>query len=238
MRNLTNLTSLNKITINIFLFLTVLLSNSSILANSSSNYQIELIIFKNNKVDEIYKEHWPKQQALLTKPENAFNLIKAPELSEITEQNKLPDELVSSENNYVLLSKDKLKQTGIYNKLKNSRRYTTISHIGWQQPKRSLKNSQPIYFQLGKEFNNTPELAGIIKFSVKKFVHAKIDLLLEQPVQITNPATNQFVLVNNTDKSDANLQGFLLSEERRLKNNELNYFDHPAFSAIMVVSEV
>jgi len=204
-------------------------------AKHSTNYQIELIIFKhNNTAADIYKENWPN--AKLAIPNNNIKLSTDNQFDTINSSNQ-------NSPTYPVLSKDQLRFTNLYNKIRYSKRYTAITHIGWIQPKKEI--TKPIYFTAGQTYyqNNTnlQELSGVIKFSVKKYVHTKMDLLLNLPVKPSNIAGKQFELVqnlNNDSSNDVFLQGFLLSEDRRLKNNELNYFDHPAFSAVLVVSEV
>ena len=204
----------------------------------SDAYQIELIMFKqNNTAADIYKERWPAAKLAIP---NDFNTLV------INAANNPYTAITKADtNSYTLLPKDKLKYSSIYNKIKYSKRYSAINHIGWQQPKKELSHSKPIYFTTGQTYfyNNasTQEISGIIKFSTKRFVHAKLDLLLNLPVKTEQSLSKQFELVQNFDGNFTNnmfLQSFLLSEDRRLKNNELNYFDHPVFSAILVVSEV
>ena len=194
----------------------------------SQFYQIELITFKNNNTSEdIAKETWPA--AKLKLPTNYIDLTAS----------------ATDSNSYTLLPKNELKYTNIYNNIRYSKRYTAINHIGWLQPKKDMNKSIPVYFSAGQVyFNNTaesPELMGTLKLTSKKYVHAKLDLLLNLPAKTDPSYAKQFELVKNFDgkfSDNVYLQSFLLSEDRRLKNNELNYFDHPVFSAIVVVSEV
>ncbi len=211
-----------------FAILAVSLSSTSIAKPKTNFYQIELITFKhNNTAEDISKESWPTVK--LDLPNYSIDL-NSPE---------------TDSNAYTLLPKNELKHTNIYNNIRYSKRYSAISHIGWLQPKKDMNNPKPVYFTVGQVyFNNTiesPELKGVLKLTSKKYVHAKLDLLLNLPVKPDLSNSKQFELVKNFDgkfTDNIYLQSFLLSEDRRLKNNEVNYFDHPVFSAILVVSEV
>jgi hypothetical protein len=103
-----------------------------------------------------------------------------------------------------------------------------------------MSKDKPVYFTAGNIYNNSEhEITGLVKFTVKKFVHTDLNLLLNMPVINNNNYSSQFEIVKNTDNNTTyKLQSILLSENRRLKSNELNYFDNPAFSAVMIVSEV
>ncbi len=201
-----------KFTLNILLIsLTLLSASMPLIAKPISEYQVELIIFKNNKKDDINNETWSDPK--LNVPENAVRF----ESSTSDVVNTSPD--ITPNRNHALLNTDQLKYSNIYNKLKHSHRYTPIAHIGWIQSKKETHNSKPIYFNLGEtyQYHSSPayEIEGVISFSSKKFIHANIDLVY-----------------TTLDKK------FSINETRRLKNKEINYFDHPAFAAIVIIHEL
>lgn len=204
------LNNLNTLSI-LLISLTLLSASVPLVAKPTSEYQIELIIFKNNKNDDINNEAWTEPK--LKVPENTARF------QSLTSEggNTSPD--ITSNSEYVLLNKDQLKYSNINNKLKYSHRYTPIAHIGWIQSKKEMSNSKPIYFNLGETYqyqsSPTPEIEGLISFSSKKFIHANLDLIY-----------------TTSDKK------FSINETRRLKNKEINYFDHPAFAAIVIINEL
>lgn len=222
--------------------------------NIKNNYQIELVIFKYNNTDAIFKENWELKD--LDIPKNAI---------------KIQD----------YLSENHLKYKYVYNNINNNSRYKVISHIGWTVAKEDAEPNKPIYFQAGKTYNynyeyaednninqadkkpddtydndnnnklaQTSEISGIIKFKQKKYLHADINILLNQPVLLnTNPNQKQpFTVIKDLDKfftennnsaaENLILQTFIISENRKLVNKTLNYLDHPAFGVVLVVTEV
>jgi hypothetical protein len=214
----------HKIKILAFTLLTLLAIKISA-APAAKDYQIELIVFKFNNSDDVYKETWPNAQ--LNIPANAIELT---------------DDFNDSNNYYFkLLSKEQLKYTNESAKINNNSRYKVIAHMGWIQSKKDLLLSKPIHITAGRMFNNQiPEINGIINFNLKKYVHVNFDLILNLPARATNDINKPFALLTNDNLQDNNiyLQSFAINEQRRLKNKELNYFDNPAFGAILIVNEL
>lgn len=207
-------------------------------AKANSDYQIELIIFKNNNLEDIYKESWPL--VALKTPSNAQPITAAYDHDD--------GEKGSTTNYYKLLPNSALLQRPVFNKIKKSSKYTAISHISWLQPKKDFQAGKTVYFTTGSNYKSddhspdaeAAEISGTIKFSQKKYVHASLDLLLNLPVHRTNNPAQPFTLASLGDinNNNYNLQPFAISEQRRLKNGELNYFDNPAFGVILIVKEI
>ncbi len=92
------------------------------------------------------------------------------------------------------------------------------------------------------------ELDGTVKFSVKQFLHIESDLIFRSLQAATSTTTLPTAAAPSTS-ADANtnltwqsadapvlqeqLQFFRLTQSRRLKAKELNYFDHPLFGMLV-----
>lgn len=171
----------------------------------------------------------------------------------------------SSSRYYNLLSSNQIKHKAIANRIHGNSRYTVLSHIGWRQPQADLAKSKTIKFQTGKVYNLqsintlsdtapveadntlppdlTAQLSGTIKLSLRKYVHADMNLLLNLPAKTVNNNQQPFELISQDldsidTSSNTYLHPFLISENRRLKDDQPNYFDHPVFGAILVVNEL
>ncbi len=237
-----------------FLLSLLMLCNIAIAKENSDNdyYQVEMIIFKNNNDSDLSQESWPLTE--LTIPSNSIRISNSENSSDTSSIAELAnhkfnfeksDNKVVTNKFYKLLTKSDLEYRNVSDKIKANQRYTLISHIGWRLPKVNATVARPIYFETGHKHkissNNTDssssEISGLLRFEQKKFLHSDLEILLNLPANITNKNNMPFELIKNNNKNGNDfLQSFRISEARRLKYKELNYFDHPAFGMIIVIS--
>ncbi len=91
--------------------------------------------------------------------------------------------------------------------------YRVLALRHWTQAGGERNTTKPMRIQAG-------ELDGTIQFYVSRFLHADVDLTLGGGTDANGPVR------------------YALSEQRRLKSLETNYFDHPKFGVLLRVTPV
>ena len=113
--------------------------------------------------------------------------------------------------------------------LRNSRDYRPLYHIAWRQQAVDPENAQALYLYLPPESGepgplNPPKLEGTLQFSVKRYLHMEVDLLLRLPVEY-DPADDYFM--------GRAFQGYRLRTHRRMRSGKLHYLDHPVLGVLV-----
>jgi hypothetical protein len=108
-------------------------------------------------------------------------------------------------------------------RLQNSSTFQPIAHFAWQQTASSWGSGAG--FTIAKLAGNVPGLSGIIYLEAKDYLHLGMTL----NYTTSNPPAGLSAAPGTT---------FVLSESRRVKSFERNYFDHPAFGVIALVTPV
>ena len=106
-------------------------------------------------------------------------------------------------------------------KLRNTTNYQPIAHFAWQQTASSWGSGAG--FTVAKVGANVPGLSGLIFLEAGSYLHLGMTLTY----QSSNPPAGLGAAPGTT---------FMLSESRRVKRYERNYFDHPAFGVIALVT--
>ena len=109
----------------------------------------------------------------------------------------------------------------IAGKLQNTTNYQPIAHFAWQQTASSWGSRAG--FTVAKLAGNVPGLSGIFYLESGDYLHLGMSL----SYQTANPPPGL-----GADPGTV----FTLSESRRVKRFERNYFDHPAFGVIALVT--
>ncbi len=166
---------------------------------------------------------------------------------------------------YLQLGEENLRLEGIQRVLKLSREYRPLMHIAWQQPSLTPTSTRAVHIQKFEEpetqiedlLPQKPEdlavmpnatnitddayqvleliFDGTIRVRSSKFLHVDVDIayfpkfLLEETVR-TNDSDSLFV--------SQHADYVRLQESRKIKLNEIHYFDHPIFGAILRVSRL
>lgn len=111
--------------------------------------------------------------------------------------------------------------TDVANRLRNSASYQPIAHFAWQQTASSWGSGAG--FTVAKVAGNVPGLSGLIFLEAGTYLHLGMTL----SYQTSNPPSGLAAAAGTT---------FMMSESRRVKRYERNYFDHPAFGVIALVT--
>ena len=111
--------------------------------------------------------------------------------------------------------------TDIAAKLRNSSSYQPIAHFAWQQTASSWGSRAG--FTVAKLAGEVPGLSGNIYLEAGTYLHLGMSL----NYQTSNPPAGLAATPGSV---------FMLSESRRVKLYERNYYDHPAFGVIALVT--
>lgn len=106
-------------------------------------------------------------------------------------------------------------------RLRNTANYQLLSHFAWQQTASSWGSGAG--FTVAKLAGNTPGLSGLIYLEAGTYLHLGMTL----NYQPSNPPGGLAATPGTV---------FTLSESRRIKRYERNYYDHPAFGVIALVT--
>ena len=205
-------------------------------------YQVELIIFEHLYPDA-GGEQWFNNQDIpdITK---SIELVTEPP---VNNQTLIP---------FLILPKSSYKLGGVYNVLRLSKEYHPSLHTSWQQP--GLTRSRAKYIHIRKAegeetslnttvekdisdqgFNNIDsfrdllvKVDGTIRLRGGHFLHLDIDL-----AYFFESIPESFINIglNNPSLNYQPTNFARLKETRKVKLNELHYFDHPLFGVIMRV---
>jgi hypothetical protein len=108
-------------------------------------------------------------------------------------------------------------------KLQNTTNYQPIAHFAWQQTASTWGSRAG--FTVAKLGGAVPGLSGIVYLESGDYLHLGMSL----NYQTSNPPAGLAATPGTV---------FNLTESRRVKWRELNYFDHPAFGVIALVTPV
>lgn len=106
-------------------------------------------------------------------------------------------------------------------RLRNSANYQPIAHFAWQQTASSWGSGAG--FTVAKLAGNIPGLSGLIFLEAGTYLHLGMTL----NYQSANPPAGLGATPGTV---------FMMSESRRVKQYERNYYDHPAFGVIALVT--
>jgi hypothetical protein len=113
------------------------------------------------------------------------------------------------------------KLNGVAARLQNSANYQPIAHFAWQQTASSWGSRAG--FTIAKLAGNVPGLSGTIYLERGTYLHLGMALNYQSssvPASLGAPPG----------------QVFSMSESRRVKFDQLNYYDHPAFGVVALVT--
>jgi len=203
----------------------LLLTLSFLGINVQAAYQVEIIIFEHLFHD--------------ADGEVSHIGLKIPDLSKTIQ---LSSDTSGDDSAFRLLPSSVYKLGGVYSELRSSREYRPILHLAWQQPQ--LTQSRSKYVHIRKD-NGTGQQAdvndalvkldGVIRIRSSQFLHADVDLFY-----FINELSASFINANAGSQDSSQIQATFveLNETRRMKLNELHYFDHPVFGMFLRVSRL
>lgn len=192
------------------------------LAANASSYQVEIIIFEHLQRD--------------SDGEIAQIGLKLPDFTNSIN----PDATdTGNDNTFKLLPAGLYKLGGVYNELKFSRNYRPLLHMAWQQPALNQFHARNVRIRKIENDGQTDtaepmiKIDGIIRIRSAQFLHADVDLFY-----FVDPLSESFIQAGSSGALSGTVQVEFseLKETRKMKLNELHYFDNPAFGLLLWVS--
>ncbi|MDR2877850.1 MAG: peptidoglycan binding protein CsiV [Chromatiales bacterium] len=133
------------------------------------------------------------------------------------------------------LANSQLRLQNAMQRLKVTPRYRPLLHTGWRQPATTAAGFPGVQLSSDKGDGAMPvtlpgetqDLEGIIRLSRGRFLNLSVDLRLRQPGE---PTRSFFGHQTEPDRI------YRLQQTRRARSGELQYFDHPRFGAIVLIT--
>jgi peptidoglycan-binding protein CsiV len=106
------------------------------------------------------------------------------------------------------------------NSMRNDGRFRVLLHKRWTQSAESKLGGPPVQL-----LSADSQLSGTLKFYLARFLHLELNVSYQ-------PNSGA---IGATPASDVT-PSYVINEQRRVKSNELNYFDHPKFGVLVRVT--
>ena len=194
-------------------------------------YQVEVVVFKHLEAMTAGGEQWPELMSLPAFGRAMELIVDLPEMSDEPPPLEGEDAADAGPIAFKLLERAERRLTAVERRLRLSREYKPLIFAAWRQPSFGVSRAKRIYLsdvkrrRLGDAVRaggasedqitlaSTPQVEGIVRVKIGHLLHVDVDFLYYHegtPVRLT--------------------------ETRKLKLNELHYFDHPLFGVIVQVS--
>ena len=198
-------------------------------------YYVELIVFRNTDPNAGSLETWPLNPG-------------APDWA-----SAIPPNPAGSGLPYMLLPPSSFRLTGDWQKLARSTAYQPLLQVAWTQP--AIDRSTALYVRIGTPPPATPPAAiatsnqppaatspangtpvyGIARLSTTgPYLHFDLDLDYRGPVAKNSIPGNAQTAAPAS--STMQFQWYRLTQNRRIDAGKLNYFDHPVFGVLLLVT--
>ncbi len=105
--------------------------------------------------------------------------------------------------------------------------YVILTHKRWEQ--NAEPRSTAKWMRVGNPNSFESDLIGTMRFYQGRYLHIELELLFRDRSVVT---------VSSTDGVVALPQVYRISEHRRIRSLEVNYFDHPKFGALVQVTPI
>lgn len=233
-----------------FLLLSLLGFAPSLLADW---YQVEVILFQHLNADTD-GEFWSENPGLPDR-EGSIQLIEPGETA-AAEETAPPSRVP-----YQALSTAHYRLNGVEGALRLAREYRPLLHVAWQQPGQGADRSRAVHLErLRSQDAQTvdrgrpapggggypsnfvvpdPLLEGTVRLRISRFLHVDVDMAFfperaAAPAPAQTPAAGDGAAELERQSADY----VRLRQSRKIKLNELHYFDHPLFGVIVQVSRL
>lgn len=153
-------------------------------------------------------------------------------------------ELVSDPDGYKafkMLPSSRHKLGGVSKVLKLSSEYRPVYHIAWQQPELTKSRAKKVHIKNPEaKINGTVNLRGGHLLHLDLDISYFVDLYTESVTSFTNNNMSEEGASPDKVREEIIMTGTYaqMKETRRIKLNELHYFDHPLFGVLMRVTRL
>lgn len=159
---------------------------------------------------------------------------------------------------YVVLPRQDFRLAGVRRVLASSREYRPLLHVAWQQPGLEARNVRAVHLdntrferkaaeqlevepepgEVREEPEYTPPVKvfdGTVRLRKSRFLHLDVDFAYF-PDTLQQPDLEMPAQAAGHRRFPADY--VRLTESRRIKPDDLNYFDHPLFGLVVQVSKI
>ncbi len=105
--------------------------------------------------------------------------------------------------------------------------YLILTHRRWEQEAESRSTAK--WMRMGNPNSFESDLIGTMRFYQGRYLHIELELLFRD---------RSVAMVSSTEGVVALPQVYRISEQRRIRSLEVNYFDHPKFGALVQVTPI
>ena len=187
-------------------------------------YQVEMIVFE-HLIADTSGEFWNTDDV----PEYR-NTIKL-----VTD--------TGGSNAFKMLPSSRYKLGGVNRVLKLSSGYRPVYHVAWQQPELTKSKAKKVHIKNpDAKINGTVNLRGGHLLHLDLDISYFVDLSTESVISFTeeniSAAGEEVEDIEVDEEIIMSGTSAQMKETRRIKLNELHYFDHPLFGVIMRVTRL
>lgn len=152
----------------------------------------------------------------------------------------------SGSNAFKMLPSSRYKLGGVNKVLRLSSGYRPVYHVAWQQPELTKSRAKKVHIKNPQaKINGTVSLRGGYLLHLDLDISYFIDLLTESVTSYTEEEVFEEGASPGKAREEIITEEIIMSgtyaqmkETRRIKLNELHYFDHPLFGVIMRVTRL
>lgn len=120
----------------------------------------------------------------------------------------------------------------VFQRLQSRAGHRPLMHVIWVQS--ALIDSEPPVVDLGTALLASPEIGGTARLSRSRFLHLELDL---EFLPTDRPQARPMPVLRDGETSiELLVPRYRLQESRRIRSQEMHYFDHPAFGVIATVT--
>ena len=230
-------------------------------------YKVEVIVFENLS-PSLDGEVWHENPGLPERNDSIELISDLADEDELETESSDDEITMLREEDvltpYLQLPESAHKLDGVYRILKLSREYRPHLHVSWQQPGLSSRRARAVHLQVVEEeelstnefSDSEPEYIeslqntvtvedlyqvldlifdGTLRLRSSRFLHVDVDMAFF-PEFLSEEYRNSNTLESIEDESQADY--VRLRESRKIKLNEIHYFDHPLFGVLLRVSRL
>jgi hypothetical protein len=184
------------------------------IATTAKAYVIEMIVFESKSSSLWMSEHWPA----------------LPEQLDVSDKDIL---LSNTNTERQLLNESQLGLKETAKRLTSTGEFAILAHLAWSQAAETREAAKNSRLPDGMSRNGLP-LSGKVKLYKQKFEHIALELQCTK--QLPDSIASDFAAKQQLPQSVVGQQWrFRLQESRKVKLNELQYFDHPMCGVLLVV---
>ena len=202
------MTTLYKTCLAVFALVLYAAGGVAVSADTARQYDIELLIFQ-NLVQNDAGEIWPLDYS--TWYEEAAEPLPARSATPLG-VTWLP------ESSFHLIAER--------NALAGSSGYRPLAYLAWRQPVLDRSQAQPLQIPASGNRGGA-YVDGSVKVAVERYLHLYLDLQLHLPDSAVR---------GGDSATGVELPEIRLAEQRRMRSNEIHYFDNPRFGVIALIT--